>query len=149
MLSFVALHWLWISGGLVLLSLEVLVPGAFLFWIGLAAIATGMIVWLLPLPWPATLVIFAVGAVSAAVLGRRLMAHRSSIPADAPHLHQRGTALVGREAALVEALAGGEGEVRIDDTLWRVTGPDLPAGSRVRITAAEGSRLRVEPAGSA
>lgn len=145
MLSSVALHWLWISGGLVLLALEVIVPGAFLFWIGLAAIVTGMIVWMLPLPWPATLVIFAVGAVSAALLGRKLMGHRSSAPADAPHLHQRGAALVGREAALVEALAGGEGEIRIDDTLWRVSGPDLPAGSRVRVTAAEGSRLRVEP----
>jgi inner membrane protein len=146
MLSSVALHWLWISGGLALLALEVLAPGTFLFWIGLAAIATGLIVWVLPLPWPATLVIFAVGAVSAALLGRRLMAHRSSIPADAPHLHQRGAALVGRETALLEALAGGEGEVRIDDTLWRVTGPDLPAGTRVRVTAADGSRLRVERA---
>lgn len=146
MLSSIAVQWLWISGGLILLGLEVLVPGAFLFWIGLAAIATGLIVWVLPLPWPAALVVFAVGAVSAAVLGRRLMAHRSSTPADAPHLHQRGAALVGREVMLAQPISGGQGEISIDDTMWRVTGDDMPAGTRVRITGLEGSLLRVSGA---
>jgi hypothetical protein len=144
MLSSIAIHWLWISGGLVLLGLEVLVPGAFLFWIGLAAVATGLIVWVLPLPWPAALVVFAVGSVSAAVLGRRLMAHRSSTPEDAPHLNQRGAALVGREITLAQPIIGGQGEISIDDTMWRVTGEDLPAGTRVRVSSLHGLELKVD-----
>jgi len=41
-------------------------------------------------------------------------------------------------------LAGGAVSVRIGDTIWRVTGPDCAAGSRVRIARAEGATLFVE-----
>jgi len=33
--------------------------------------------------------------------------------------------------------------VPIGDTLWRVAGPDLPAGRRIRIVGHEGPVLRV------
>jgi membrane protein implicated in regulation of membrane protease activity len=33
--------------------------------------------------------------------------------------------------------------VRIDDTIWRIAGPDAPAGSRVRIVQANGADLTV------
>jgi membrane protein implicated in regulation of membrane protease activity len=36
--------------------------------------------------------------------------------------------------------------VRIDDTVWRVTGPDAPAGSRVKVVKADGARLTVAAA---
>jgi inner membrane protein len=34
--------------------------------------------------------------------------------------------------------------VRIDDTVWRVSGSDCPAGSRVRVAATDGANLLVE-----
>ena len=52
-------------------------------------------------------------------------------------------------AALLVALSGctavvdGTGTVRIDDTVWRIRGPDTPAGSRVRIVQADGASLTV------
>ena len=35
---------------------------------------------------------------------------------------------------------------RIDDTIWRVAGPDAPAGSRVKIVQADGASLTVAAA---
>jgi len=33
--------------------------------------------------------------------------------------------------------------VRVDDGFWQVTGPDLPAGTEVRVTGSDGSMLQV------
>jgi membrane protein implicated in regulation of membrane protease activity len=45
---------------------------------------------------------------------------------------------------LERPIVDGIGTVRIDDTVWRVTGPDCPAGSRVRVAHADGANLSVE-----
>ena len=45
---------------------------------------------------------------------------------------------------LTEAIVNGRGRLSIDDTVWRIEGPDLPAGTRVTVSAAEGSRLKVK-----
>ena len=50
----------------------------------------------------------------------------------------------GREFTLDKPIVGGVGTIRIDDTVWRVAGPDGPAGSRVRIARAQGADLLVE-----
>jgi membrane protein implicated in regulation of membrane protease activity len=47
---------------------------------------------------------------------------------------------------LADPIVEGRGRVRIDDTVWQVHGPDAPAGSRIVVTGADGSILRVEPA---
>jgi hypothetical protein len=65
---------------------------------------------------------------------------------EAPMLNRRTEALVGREFTLEKAIVDGIGTVRIDDTVWRVRGADRPAGSRVKITKADGANLAVEPA---
>ena len=36
------------------------------------------------------------------------------------------------------------GRIRIDDTVWKVTGPDAAPGTRVRVVSAGGGELRVE-----
>jgi membrane protein implicated in regulation of membrane protease activity len=40
----------------------------------------------------------------------------------------------------------GSGTVRIDDSILRVSGPDCPAGSRVKVARADAATLVVEPA---
>jgi len=62
-----------------------------------------------------------------------------------PFLTRRTEAFVGRVFTLEKPIANGVGHVRIDDTIWRVSGPDMPAGSRVRIVRTEGANLFVEP----
>ncbi|HMM65109.1 MAG TPA: NfeD family protein, partial [Mesorhizobium sp.] len=55
--------------------------------------------------------------------------------------------LIGRTATLAEPIREGRGRIQLGDTLWRVSGPDLPAGTRVRVTGASDTELEltVEP----
>ena len=43
-------------------------------------------------------------------------------------------------------IVGGRGQIKVDDTNWRVTGPDLPSGAKVRVAGADGAVLAVERA---
>jgi membrane protein implicated in regulation of membrane protease activity len=65
-------------------------------------------------------------------------------PKEQPLLNRRTDAFVGRVFTLDKPIVDGSGTVRIDDTVWRVLGPDSPAGSRVRVTQADGADLWVE-----
>jgi len=65
---------------------------------------------------------------------------------DRPTLNRRTDALVGRVVPLESAIASGRGRVQIADAYWEVAGPDLPAGTPVRIVGADGMTLRVEAA---
>ena len=140
--------WAWWVLGIVLLILEVLMPGVFLVWIGIAAILTGTLSLLLWeqgfWTWQAQWLVFAVLSLVAALIGRRIVSSRGQ-GSDQPYLNQRGQSLVGRTATLEQPIAEGRGRIRLDDTMWSVQGPDLPVGTRVRVTASNGRDLTVEP----
>ncbi|MFG1464039.1 NfeD family protein [Xanthobacter sp. DSM 24535] len=137
--------WAWfVIGGLLLLA-EVFLPGVFLLWLGLAAIATGGVALVMALSWQAQVVIFAILAL-VAVLAARQIAPKPDKASDRPFLNRRADGYVGRVFTLEHAIHEGIGRVRIDDTIWRVEGPDLPVGARVKVVAADGPVLRVEPA---
>ncbi|MEO1198064.1 MAG: NfeD family protein [Pseudomonadota bacterium] len=134
----------WIVGA-VLLSLEILAPGTILLWFGIAAIVVGAIALVVDWPWQAEMALFGALSVASILVSRRYL-KRPLNETDQPFLNQRAEAFVGREFILIEAIAQGSGKVKVDDTVWRVGGPDLPEGTRVRVVGADGSRLQVEPA---
>ncbi len=80
------------------------------------------------------------------LIGRRVFPTTGTADTDQPLLNQRERQLVGRTATLEEPIVEGRGRIRLGDTLWRVSGPDLPVGARVRVIAAENGELAVEPA---
>ncbi len=137
--------WAWIILGALLLALELVAPGAFMMWLGLAAALTGMISFAIDWPWQAQFIAFAVFTAASVPLWRRFAREVEPEP-EAPYLNRRTDALVGRVFTLDKPIADGVGTVRIDDTIWRVSGPDRPAGSKVRVTRANGADLQVEPA---
>jgi inner membrane protein len=145
-MAFIDAHWLWIAAGLLLLGLEIVVSGIFLFWVGLAAIATGLILWILPLSLTAQLMLFAILGLGAILIGRSVQKSQSQEATDAPFLNERGKALVGRTFNLETAIVNGAGSIRVGDSLWRVIGPELSAGTTVRVTSVDGSSLVVESA---
>src|SRR5262249_48382434 len=120
-------------------------PGVFLMWLGIAAVLVGAISLVIDWPWQWQCIAFAVFALASVPLWRRF-ALKVDPQSEAPLLNRRNEALVGRGSTLIKPIADGTGRVRIDDTIWRVRGPDRPAGSRVRITQADGANLAVEPA---
>jgi membrane protein implicated in regulation of membrane protease activity len=136
--------WNWLIFGLILMALEAAAPGVFLFWLGLAALLVGLISFVLHLSWQTQFLMFAVFAVAAVPIWRRL-ARRAGVDPE-PFLNRRADALVGRVFTLEKPIIDGAGTVRVDDTIWRVAGPDAPAGSRVRVVQADGANLTVAAA---
>ena len=137
--------WSWIILGLVLMGLELVAPGAFLLWLGLAAMLTGLIDWAFGLSWQAAAIVFAVLSVGAVLLGRAVTRNRDE-EADRPALNRRGQSLVGHVFTLESPIGGGSGRVRVDDSSWRVAGPDMAAGVNVRVIRVDGATLVVEAA---
>jgi inner membrane protein len=137
--------WAWLILGAALLLLEVLAPGMFMLWLGLAAGAVGLISFAVTWTWQAQFITFAVLALAAVPLWRHL-ARRVEAPPDSPFLNRRTEGYVGQVFTLEKPIVDGIGAVRINDTVWRVTGPDAPAGSRVRVARADGANLVVETA---
>jgi len=141
--------WSWWVLGMLLLAAELVMPGVFLVWIGLGAILTGAVSLLLWdagfWTWQVQSLVFAASAVVFTFAGRRYFS-RLETESDQPLLNQRGASLVGRTAVLAEPIREGRGRIRLDDTFWVVSGPDLPGGARVRIVSSNGRDLMVEEA---
>jgi membrane protein implicated in regulation of membrane protease activity len=136
--------WAWFIAGVVLMIAEVFAPGAFLLWLGLAAFLVGILCFVVDWSWQAQFIAFAVFAVAAVPLYRRI-GRQADDTSDQTFLNRRTEALVGRVFALETPIVNGFGTVRIDDTVWRVQGPDSPGGSRVKIVKADGAMLTVAP----
>src|ERR1044072_3367598 len=135
--------WNWLIFGFILMALELLAPGIFLFWLGLAALLVGFLSFVINPSWQTQLLLFAVFAVAAVPLWRHFARAASSRSVSNPFLNRRTEALVGREFTLEKPIVDGTGTVRIDDTIWRVAGPDGRAGRPVQAAQADGARLRV------
>lgn len=139
-------HWSWWILALALFVIELLAPGVFFLWLGLAAVVTGFIALLVPdIGWQADFAIFAVLSVISALLGRRYWKSKADESAD-PTLNQRGVQYIGHTYTLQTAIENGHGRVTVADGSWIVVGPDLPSGAKVRVTGVEGAKLKVEAA---
>lgn len=137
-------HWIWIGLGLLLMALEMVVPGIFLLWFGVAAIVTGTIAFVLDLGLPFQIVNFVFLSLIAAYSAKRFLRDRPIVSSD-PLLNKRGGRLVGDTAVVTQAFDGGTGRVRHGDSEWLARGPDIAVGERVRIVGSDGSLLLVEP----
>ena len=138
--------WNWLVLGIILMALELVAPGVFLFWLGLAALLVGLLSFVIHPSWQAQILMFAVFAAVAVPLWRHVARSNSAVSKSNPFLNKRADALIGRVFTLEKPIIDGSGTVRIDDTVWRVAGPDTPAGNRVKIVQADGASLTVAAA---
>jgi membrane protein implicated in regulation of membrane protease activity len=134
--------WNWLIIGVLLMGLETFAPGVFMLWLGIAALIVGLLSFVIAWSWQTQIIVFAVLAIAMVPLWRHF-ARRNAKPTDRPFLNRRSQGLVGRVFTLEKPIVNGVGTVKIDDTVWRVQGPEAPAGSRVKIVDAEGASLRV------
>ncbi|MCK9384340.1 MAG: NfeD family protein [Nevskia sp.] len=137
------LFWHWWVLGFLLLALEVLTPGTFCMWIGFAAIATGGLAWLVPtLSLAVEVVLFALLSLISVGLWFKYRPLNRNEPETG--LNQRGRGYIGRVLTLNKAIVNGIGQARLEDSVWRVSGPELPSGCHVRVIAVDGTTLHVE-----
>jgi membrane protein implicated in regulation of membrane protease activity len=137
-------HW-WILAG-VLLILELTSPMFFFLWLGFAAVAVGLLLLAFPgMPLEAQLVLFGILSIIAVVAWRK---YREVHPpeSDQPLLNRRGQQYTGRIFTLDHPIVNGVGKIEVDDSTWRVKGPDLEAGTRVRVVGVDGVVFVVESA---
>lgn len=139
--------WHWWAFGVFLLIVELLAPGMFFIWMAESAFVVGVIVLGFPgLGWEFQLVAFSVISIVSIVVFRRYLS-RYPIQTDRPLLNQRSAQYIGRVFTLELPIVNGQGRIRVDDSSWKVQGEDSAAGTTVRVTAAEGSILKVERVG--
>ncbi len=145
-LAYLLSPWGWLSLAAAAAAFEMLLPGAYLIWVAAAAFATALTAALLNLSIDGQLGAFAIWIAVSLLAARRWNSKRVK-SSDHGLLNQRAAQLAGQRATVTTAIVGGRGRVRLGDSEWIAAGPDLPAGSRVRISGAEGTVLRVEADG--
>ena len=132
---------IWVAAGLALLILEMLAPGVFMMWLGLAACGAGLLTLAFDFGFEAQVVSFGVLAAVALTVGLRLRRPH-------PVVHTESGGLIGRPATAL-VFQGRDGRVRLGDTDWpaRVP-PDIAQpdpGTRLRVTQVDGTVLIVRP----
>jgi membrane protein implicated in regulation of membrane protease activity len=134
--------WYWMVFAVALAAAETLLPGAVAIWFAAAAAVIGLLLIVFPIPWQWQFIGFAVLGIVAMLW---YLNYRKKHPDndEQPNLNQRGLQYVGSELVLIEPIEQGSGKVKLGDGVWKVTGPELPAGARVRVTGANGTVLTV------
>ena len=136
----------WGVAALLLFAAEAMAPGAFMLWLGFAAVVVFLGVLLVP---GTSLLVQAVAFVVLSIISiqvYRTWFRGRGRASDQPLLNRRAAQLIGRTVSLDQAIANGHGRVQIADAFWDVVGPELAAGTPVRIVGVDGMTLRVEPA---
>lgn len=143
-----AMHYLWWILALVLIAGEMLAPGYFLLWIGIASGAMGVVLFAMPgMGVMAQAILFGVFTFASCFAYWKWLRPRLERGGpSAALLNRRGEQLVGRRLVLVEPITNGRGKARVGDGAWMVAGPDLPAGTEVEVVSVSGNLLQVRPA---
>ena len=135
--------WFWLILGFLLLELEVLIPGTFMLWFGVAAVVTGGLVLAIPMGVQAQIIIFSIASVISVFIGRYLYSASSST-SENPLLPKRGQQLIGQSFKVTQAIENGKGKVKVGDSEWIVRGEDAEVGTIVKVVALDGNSLIVE-----
>lgn len=135
-------HW-WILAGVMLL-IEVMAPSFYFLWLAVAAAVVGFVMLLVPdLDWQYQIIIFSGLSITSIALFRRYQRDNPALT-DQPTLNRRGEQYIGRTFTLQEPISNRVGVLRVDDTTWRISGDNLPAGTHVIVTGVDGVILKVQ-----
>ncbi len=142
-LDTVSTHWFWLSLGLVLGVAEMVAPGFFLMWLGLAALIVGGLDYFLPITVAYQVAMFATLSVVTVFAGKKFLTD-NPIETDDANLNNRGARLTGEIVTVAEAIVNGHGRVTVGDGVWSARGVDAALGARVKVVGADGAVLLVE-----
>ena len=137
--------WMWLGLGIGLFLAEILAPGIFLLWIGIAALGVGGVTYFLPLTPLQQLILFSVFALISVIIGRKV-SRASPTDQNVETLNNRGALYIGQVFEVSVAIQDGRGKAKVGDTQWIIEGPDTPKGARVKVIGTDGAILKVEPA---
>lgn len=138
--------WGWLTFGLVLMILELVIPGTFIIWFGFGAVVTGIVIAVMPLSVSGQLATFAICSAVSLCFGffvykRIFGANKEVAQKDKTGAHK----YIGQSFKVVETIDDDLGKVAVGDTVWlaKSTHP-IPVGKRAKVIAVEGTILIVE-----
>lgn len=135
----------WLILGAVLLIIEVASFTLLFFWLSIAAFFMAAVSYLFPnLSVNTQLILFAAVSLLSVIIWHKAFKKTQDKMGDA-RMNNRAERYIGRTATLVEAVENGRGKIQIEDSLWRVCcDTDLPIGTQVEITGADGVLLHIK-----
>lgn len=136
-------HWTWLAIGILFIIIEIFAPGTMVMWLGIAAIAIGLIITVVPLSWEWQIFLFSIFSVGSIVLWLAYF-KRHPQKSENPTLNKKSDQLVGTTHYLSESIINGRGKINYNDSLWVAIGPDLSEGTKVEVIEVEGNRLEVK-----
>ncbi|MET0330984.1 MAG: NfeD family protein [Dyella sp.] len=148
MFAQLATHYLWWILALLLIVFELVLPGYFMLWIGFAAALMGVLLLIAPgLSLLAQALAFALLGLASCLLYWYGVRPRLQRVGAGGLLNRRAAQLIGQRYVLVEPIINGRGKAQVGDSLWLVSGEDLPLGRTVEVIAVDGATLHVRPVG--
>lgn len=145
MTNLLASYGWWILA-LLMIAAELLVPGYFLLWIGVAAGVMGLVTLVAPdMPFVAQATVFGVLAIATCFIYWKFIRPAAEVRDDQPLLNRKGERMVGRRVLVAEPFVNGRGKVRIGDSVWLAEGVDVAVGAAVEVTGVHGTTLTVRP----
>lgn len=135
--------WAWVIGGVVLLGIELVMPGGVFVWFGGAAIVTGIVSFVFRTEWPVEWAIFGVLSV-VGLAGWQLFRKNTPNTTDSPNLNERAARMIGERGFLSEPIVGGAGRIELGESVWRVSGPNLAVGQLVEVVSFKSNVLEVK-----
>ncbi len=136
----------WMVLGVILLILEVATGTTYILWPAMAALAVGLLVFILPFGWEMQFLLFFLISTVLMVVGHYYIAPRmkGGLPSD---LNDRARSMVGMRVRAITDFDMGQGRVQVGDTQWRamLAMGQAKAGEELRVTGVDGTTLTVEP----
>ena len=139
--------WNWMILAAILFVLELTAPGIFFMGFGFAAAVTGIIAFRYDVAWQWQLIWFCALSLAAVLIAAKYL-RKHPLESERPLLNERAVQLIGQSFDLVDPIVNGRGSIKTGDTIWRVEGPELAKGARIKVVGADGTLLKVVAAGS-
>lgn len=139
-------QWIWWSLAVVLLAGEMVIPGVYLLWLGIAMGVTGIFAWVAPdLGFQGHGLIFAFSATVSIYVGHRYF-YMPGTAIKTEGINERGNSHVGQVYEVVVPIKNGRGHVKVGDSRWLARGPELEKGALAKVVSVDGTVLVVEAA---
>jgi len=136
----------WVLVGVGLMICEFAVPGLILFFFGLGALVTALLVWLLPMSLTMQLAVFAVASLVSLFGLRRLLKSIFTGRATAVNADALSEGMAGEECEVSEAIApDSPGKVMLHGTAWKAESEEsLEPGQAVTVVGQRSLTLIVK-----
>ena len=138
--------WGWLTFGLVLMILELVIPGTFIIWFGLGAVATGIVCALIPLSVSGQIATFSICSMVSVFFGFFIYKKIFGVNKDVGQQDKIGAQrYIGQSFKVVEAIEDGKGKIAVGDTVWLAkSSRDIAKGQRAKVVGVKGTILIVE-----